>query len=288
MILAIIFAALVGLLLVQSYLPDLWPKSLPYLQKLKAINKQNLGRIELSRGADLVVLEKNGNLWKINSSKVAQNAIEDLLNGIFIGQEPDVTAQTDKRHTDLGVTPDQATKVKLSDKISLLIGKADYPGVFARFEGDNVVYLLKNLDSSRITLDAGDWLDKIIFSVDINKLQKLTFNQKNKDLSVSKKDGKWIIEENGKEVVKEKIDSLILDISTIDAQSVVQSNTELSEYNSTPDLKLFITFDGGTETLELFKGKSGYLVKRDSDEQQFITSEASLSKILSAPKDLTN
>lgn len=285
-VLALIFAVLVGLLAAQSYLPNLWPKNSPYLQKLKTLNKQNLDRFELNRGQESLVLEKNDNTWKINSSKVAQKYIDELFNGIFVSVEPEITAQTDKRHTDLGVTTDRATRIKLSDKISLLVGKANYPGVFARFDGDNVVYLLKNLDPGRVSLDAQDWLDKTIFSLDPNKLQSLTFNQKNKDLIISKKDGKWIIEENGKEVVKEKMDDLISDITALASQSVVQSNTDIREYSTLPELKLTIIFDGGTETLELFKGKSNYLVKRNSDGQQFITSEQTLSKILSAHKNI--
>ena len=284
--LSLIFAVLVGLFLVQTYLPEIWPKSSPYLKKMGTVNKNNLARIEISYNKDNIVLEKDGSIWKLNSAKVAPSAIEALISGLFVTTEPETVAQTDIKHKELEVTPEAAIRIKLSEKTALLIGKANYPGVFARFDDDNTVYLLKELDQSQVATEVQPWLDKTVFAAAPDKIQKLTFTKESKDYFLVKKYGKWLNRENGKEVSKEKTDALLAQLSNLNARSVVIKDTPITGFAASPELKVVIALEGGTETLELSKGKDIYLVKRLSDGQQFLVAEASLSKLLSAPEEL--
>lgn len=284
LILSLIFAALVGLYFAQTYLPEIWPKNSPYLKKIGSVNKSNLARIEITQNKETIVLDKDGSIWKLNGAKVTPDSVTALINGIFVNTEPETVAQTDKKHKELEVTFEQAARIKLSDKVSLLIGKANYPGVFARFDGDNPVYLLKKLNQTSVTTDIQLWLDKTVFAAAPDKIQKLTFTTKgSKDFNMIKKDGKWLNSENSKDAAKEKIGGLLTQISSLNAQSVVTKETPLIGFGASPELKVVITFDGGAETLEINKGKDIYLVKRLSDGEQFLVAETSLSKLLSAP-----
>lgn len=283
--LSLIFAILVGLFLAQTYLPEIWPKNSPYLKKIGMVNKKLLARIELSQNKAVVILEKDGEFWKSSGVKVTPTALTALINGLFVDAEPEIVAQTDKKHKELEVTPELAVRIKLSEKVSLLIGKANYPGVFARFDGDNTVYLLKKLDLSSVATDVQLWLDKTVLAAAPDKTQKMTFTKGNKDFVLNKKDGKWLNSENGKEAAKEKMDGLLAQIANLNAQSVVTKDTPLTGFAASPELKIVIALEGGTETLELSKGKDTYLVKRLSDGEQFIVAETSLSKLLSVTDD---
>lgn len=284
-LLSLIFAVLVGLFFVQTYLPEIWPKSSPYLKKMGTANKKELVRIEISNNKSNIVLNKDGNTWKLNSIKVSPAAIEGLINGLFVTTEPETVAQTDKKHKEFEVTNEAATRIKLSEALSLLVGKANYPGVFARFDGDNTVYLLKKLDPSQITTTEQVWLDKTVFAAVPEKILKLVFTKGNKEYILEKKDGKWLNSGNSKEADKEKMDGLLAQILSLNAQSVVTKDIPITDYSASPEMKVVITPDGGTETLELSKGKDTYLVKRLSDGEQFIVAESSLSKLLSVPGD---
>ena len=189
------------------------------------------------------------------------------------------------KHKEFEVTSEAAIRIKLSEKISLLIGKANYPGVFARFDGDNTVFLLKKLESVTVSTDVQQWLDKTVFADALDKIQKLTFTKGNKDYVMAKKDKKWLNSENGKEAAKEKMDALLVQLSNLNARSVVIKDTPITGFAASPELKVVIAIEGGTETLELYKGKDTYLVKRLSDGEQFVVATSSLSSILSAPID---
>ncbi len=251
------------------------------------MDRQKITKVEVSRNTVSLVLENSGSGWKLNNKKVGVGKAESLLQNIFVTVPPEAVAQTALRHQELGLTTELAAKIKLRDQLTLLVGKANAPGFFVRFDNDNVVYLLKDLTDSQFSTDPQDWLDKTVITVDQTKVKQLTFTQNGQAFSLSSKDGKWQTA-GGQESPKDKTDALFASLATLTADAVVIDEATAKAYGTGPAMNLLLTFESTSETLGIFKGQNDYLIRRGSDGEQFIISAALLSKILSAPKDLSS
>ena len=218
----------------------------------------------------------------MNAKKVDATKVDNLIGQLLTTTSPEVIAQTDKRHKEFELTDDLATKVSLDNKLTWLIGKGSGSAVYARFEGDNSVYLLKDVSLTALS-SASDWYDKTILTFDQTKATKVTFREGNVITILTKQGDKWM--SNDKEAKKDKVDSLLSQVSSLTAQSLFDASKGTT-YPKAANLVFTIEYNGKSETLEFYKGSSDYLVKRTSDGEQFVISEYSISSIISAPKEI--
>lgn len=273
--------ALVGFLVFRQYAPSLTKETSAYTEKTKVVSTQSVTTIEISNSSGSVQLKKEGDVWKVNGKKADTTKINSLLSALLPGVAPELIAQTDKRHKELELTDDVATKIKLDSKLTVLTGKSSGSGVYARFDSDPAVYLLKNNPS--VTSTASEWYDKTILAVDQTKITKITFREGDAIKMLAKDGDKW--KGGSKEVEKNKVDPILSQISNLTAQSFFDA-TSGNTYPKLANMVITVEYDGKLETLEFYKGTSDYLIKRQADGEQFIVSEYSISSIISAPKDI--
>ena len=282
-LLLIVFVVLVGILLFKQYTPSLSQENSVYLEKTNSVSAQTISSVEISKGEESVLLKKEGDAWKINDKKADATKINTLLTSILPVTAPELVAQTDKRHEELELADDLATEIKLDNKLTVLIGKSGGSGIYARFDTDPTVYLLKN--GSPIAVTASDWYDKTVLAIDQTKVTKITFREGNSITMLTKEGDKWKGGPKNEDVEKDKVDAVLSQVSNFTAQSmfdVAEGNT----YPKQANLTFTIEYDSKLETLEFYKGESDYLVKRASDGEQFIVSEYGVSSVISAPKDI--
>lgn len=282
-LLLVLFVALLGFLGLKQYAPLLSQETSAYTQKTKEVSVQAIAAIKISNSSGSVQLTKEGDVWKVAGKKADATKVNNLLSSLLPTTAPELIAQTDKRHKELELTDDLATKIKLDNKLTVLTGKYSGSGVYARFDTDPAVYLLKNNPS--VTTTAAEWYDKTILSFDQSKATKMTFLESSSTITLIKKDNKWVNEKDSKEAKTDKVSSLLSSVSSLSAQSLFE-DTKSAVYPKTPALTFSIDHDGKSETLVFYKGASDYLVKRQSDSGQFIVSEYSVSSVISAPKDI--
>lgn len=282
-LLLVIFVVLVGFLVYRQYAPSLTKETSAYAEKTKMVSSQSVTSIEISNSSGSVQLKKEADIWKINGKKADATKINSLLSSILPTTAPELIAQTDKRHKELELTNNLATKIKMDNKLTLLTGKSAGSGVYARFEDDATVYLLKN--NSSVTSTATEWYDKTILAFDQTKASKMTFREGNATIVLTKKDNKWVNEKDSKEAKADKVTSVLSLVSNLSAQSLYE-DTKSAAYSKLATLTFAIEYDGKSETLEFYKGESDYLVKRQADGGKFIISEYNVSSVISAPKEV--
>ncbi len=282
-ILTLVFAVLVGFLVVKTYLPRFLSKPSAYMQKTSSLDKTSVQSLTIKDKTATISIVKENSVWKINGKKADSDKVDNLINQLLTPDSPELIAQTDKRHKEFELTDDTATKITLDDKLTWLVGKSSGTGVYARFEGENDVYIIKDIWRTSLP-SVSDWYDKTILEFDQTKLTKISFTQNGKTTVIVKKDEKWV-DTNGKEVKKDKVESLLPQLSNLTAHSLFDAEKKI-DYPKTPTLTVTVEYDGKSETLEFYKGSSDYLIKRMSDKEQFIASEYSILSIVSAPKDL--
>ena len=282
-LLLVIFVALIGFLVYRQYAPSLTKETSAYTEKTKTVNVQSVSSIEISNSSGSVQLKKEGDIWKVNGKKADTDKVNTLLSSLLPAAAPELIAQTDKRHKELELTDDVATKIKLDNKLTLLTGKSGGSGVYARFDTDPTVYLIKN--SSSVTSTVSEWYDKTILSFDQTKATKMTFRDSTSAITLIKKDNIWVNEKDSREAKSDKVNTVLSAVSNLSAQSLYENTKEVT-YPKLVALTFSVEYDGKSETLEFYKGESDYLVKRQSDGGQFIVSEYNLSSVISGPKDI--
>jgi hypothetical protein len=269
-----------------TYLPRFTPTPSFYAEKVKSFDKNVVQSIVIKNSSGSLELKKESGVWKVNGKRADTIRVNSLISELFPSVFPEIIAQTDKRHKEFELTKDTATSIVFDDKLTWLVGKNTGTAVYTRFDGDNNVYLLK-LVTSNLSTQATDWYDKTIISFDQSKASKLTFKETSKTITLIKKEDKWVDEATSKEAKKDKVNSVLSQVSSLSAQSLYNSPKGQS-YPITPTLTLTIEFDGKSETLEFYKGSSDYLIKRLSDREQFIVGEYSVSSVITGPKEVFN
>lgn len=285
-LLVVILVILSGILALKSFLPQLTPKTSPYFEKIKNIKKETVTSLSISKKSESVILKKDGDLWKADGKKADKNKIDEMLKGFITDDLPELISQTDSRHKELELTPDTATSIKLNEGLTILLGKSVVGGgIYARFDGDNQVFLLKNLYSSSLSPSLSYWVDKTVLAVERTKIKKLEFTlSKEKNILISK-DNKWTDEKTGREPNKDKLDPVLTSLSSLTAESLV--NTESSKvYPSIAQIIMTVEYDGGRETLNFHQGKNDYKLIRDSDKEEFIITNSAAQKFLDLVKEL--
>lgn len=283
-ILSLIFIVLVGFLAYKIWLPQIKPQASAFGEKIKGTSAATVQNIQITKDKDTVTLTKEQNEWKVNGKRANKTKIDEILNQL-LPQTAELISQNESRQKEFEVTDDLATKVKLGNSITLLIGKSGSGGSYVRFDNDKNVFLLKNLYAYSISTDGKDWMDKTILSVDKDKIQKLLFQASSGKFSLIKDKDKWTIEGESNEPKKDKLDSFLVSLSSLNADSVADNDT-LQKYPQVSDTQVTVEYDGKKETLQFYKGESDYLVKRQSDGENFLISNSKAEEFQKALENL--
>jgi hypothetical protein len=280
--LLIIFLFLLIIFLIKNYFSLIFPKSSLYQKNLAKFKKEEIYQIEISKKNEkkLTLSKRDNNYWQVDGKRANQNLVDEFLNAVFAKDNPEIIAQTEKKHQELEVNEDLGYKVVLNQNLSFFLGKFSYPGVCLRFEGQNEVFFVKGFSSYLVSLDLNDWVDKTIFSQDKEKIKSIEIKKAKKEIKLVKKDKDWILEGAKEEKIeKEKIDSILGEISSLVAVRIFEES-DLKVYLGKPEIEIYIGYEGGEEKLKIFEGEDDYLVERGSDKEKFILGKYSISTLI--------
>lgn len=278
----IILLVLLGFLAIKLYLPKFLPVKSMYLDKIKVINIQSIQAIEIKRDSQTIKIIKENKIWKLNNKKADIKKVQSLISLLMPITAPEVIAQTDKKYKEFELTNELAVRIKLNDKLTFYTSKYNGTGVYSRIEDSPMVYVLKS--ASAISTTPSEWYDLTIIALDQSKVTRLSFEDNNTPAVIIKKNDKWISEKTNKEAKKDKVDSVLSTLSRLTAQSLLEESKKDS-YPANPSLTLTIEYDGKKETLIFYKGESDYLIKRETDGEQFVIADYSVSSLISSPEE---
>jgi len=246
-----------------------------YFQKL-GIKKEQVRIINLSQKDKSVELKREGEIWKIKGKKAKETEVSELLAVLFPQNPPEIVAKTPSRHQQMGVDEAGAIKIKLNGEKEIWLGKNTSGGNYLRFPEGDEVWLVKGSWYSP-TAEFSYWVDKTIISLNTTKLKKIDWRNSSQTKVYEKKDNSWW--EGEKKVEEKKIEPIITGLSPLTAEEVVEDQRPAG-YSPVAKLTLEVEWEGGSEKLEFFSGKDKFLVKRNSDGQEFLISSETAKKFL--------
>lgn len=252
---------------------------------LAGINADSIDKIEIVKAGKTVVLEKQGDNWKIAGEKnfsVSTKTAADLKNGLgeMAKAELDLASSNKEKKIDYK-TDDSGTKIKLmngnyiaaeftvgnrsNDFVNVYISQANSKNTY------KIAYDVYNL------FNKDEWRDMSIFSLDQTKINKIRFQYPDREFTAEKKDGKWAITVPRKmNVSQEKIQNVLSEFAALRAEKIPEqkfSGTGLEKHN----LIVQVSGDGIDVTLMIGdKSKDGfyYVKKGDSDNIYLISGAA--------------
>ena len=272
LIIILVLGAVVGWRVVGG---KILPQKSEYFQKL-GIKKEQVRTINLSFQGKSVELKKEGEVWKIKGKKAKETEVNELLAVLFPQNPPEVVAKTSSRHSQMGVDEAGAIKIKLNGEKEIWLGKSTAGGNYLRFPSADEVWLVKGSGYSP-TVEFSYWAEKTIISLDTSKLKKIDWRSPPRIRVYEKKDNSWW--EGEKKVEEKKVEPITSGLSPLTAEEVIEDQRP-SGYSQTPTVTLAVEWEGGSEKLEFFAGKDKYLVKRNSDGQEFLISSQTAEKFL--------
>lgn len=274
--LVLLLLLLSGLLAFRLYTPKFKTEASSYNEKIKSIDSGKIESVDISKKEEKIELKKDGDVWRVNDKKADKQKVEKLISQLLPEENIDLIAETNQRHKEFGLTDDLATKVKLEDSLSVLVGKSESSGAYIRIDEEDKVFLLKDFSSLNISTSFSFWYDKVIVSIDEESIKKLTFTKNRKDTIIIRKDEKWMFEKDEKELEKEekdKMESIIFNLSSFEAKSLLDEEKG-KNYPRFTMLTLTVEYDEKEERLYFHKGKEDYMVVRKSDGESFSITES--------------
>lgn len=277
-LIAVLAVLTILLLLKTAVLPRLQTQESGYTQITKDIDKGTLSAITLEKKDEKVQLIKEGQQWKVEGKRAQQTKVEQLIEGLTKPTGVQLVAQTDARHSELGVVTGEGTLMTLGER-KFIAGAPSISGVYIRAEKNNDVYLLSALSSSTISTSVSFWMDMALFAYTGDELNSVVITRGKEIINAEKKDGKWTLQTSGKEVKEDIWNPILARLGNFSADSLAQNDT-IQKYPTFANLTLSLAASGKSETLTFFKGTSDYLVKRDSDGAYFTLSEEKVKDFL--------
>ena len=177
--------------------------------KIEAAEKIKKISIQKSGEEEIVLAKENGNwLIKPKDYPADQNKIKNLLEQIDKINKAEIVSNNPERHR-LFQVGEKASKLTLEypeKTITFLIGKTSIQrqGTYIRKEDDVRVFLVPSYLNSSI--DTKDWKDYSITDYLEGDIDKIAISTEEKEVSLEKKDEKWLYQE--KELEKEEIEKL--------------------------------------------------------------------------------
>ncbi|MBU4257165.1 DUF4340 domain-containing protein [Patescibacteria group bacterium] len=161
---------------------------------LASVDAGQINKIEIIQKEKTVVLEKQGDKWKIGGAKdfyVRQSLAENLNKVLKEGAEAEMElASANKEKKGEFQTDESGINVKLYQSgdiaADFIVGKraADFATVYvSRPESDNTYSIKADLYG---VFGRSDWHDKSIFSSDKEKINKIRFQYSDREFTVEK------------------------------------------------------------------------------------------------------
>lgn len=252
---------------------------------LAAVDFAKINKIEIVKGGETIILDKQGDKWKIAGEKdffAAPEAAAELKNGLNEIAKADLELASSNKEKKIDFkTDDSGTRVKLMyDGITaaeFIIGNRsnDFRGAYISEINSDSTYKI-NYDLFSI-FNRDEWRDLTIFAFNKENINKIRFQYPDREFTAEKKDGKWLIAIPQKmDVNQDKVEKILDVIASLQAEEIPEqkfAGTGLEKHN------IIIQVSGASVNGVVMlgdKNKDGqyYAKKGDSDNIYLISGAA--------------
>jgi hypothetical protein len=209
-------------------------------ESLFRIEEDEIAALSIARtGTDLVRLRKSADKWVLEAPIEApadEGTVDLVLRSIQGAKRVKIFEDTAGQLEAYGLgRPRVSLSVEVQEVTQLLeLGDMDYTGsqVYARFEGEETVYLTAASLLSSLEKDLIDWRNKDAMAFDLGKVEAIQIEREKDRVELVKRDETWLLESPVSEKADDgKVSSLLSLLESAKAETfVMEQAEELGEY----------------------------------------------------------
>jgi len=209
-------------------------------ESLFRIEEGEIAALSIARtGTDLVRLRKSADKWVLEAPIEApadEGTVDSVLRSIQGAKRAKIFEDTAGQLEAYGLgRPRVSLSVEVQEVTQLLeLGDLDYTGsqIYARFEGEETVYLTAASLLSSLEKDLIDWRNKDAMAFDLGKVEAIQIEREKDRVELVKRDETWLLEPPISEKADDgKVSSLLSLLESAKAETfVTEQAEELGEY----------------------------------------------------------
>lgn len=300
LILAVVFVALVGIMIVQRQQQKRVVASAPV--EVLSVDPQRATRMRIEKpGEEPVELVRSAGSWKLDEP-LKYRANDQIVSSVLktlesLELEDVVSTNPEKRGTFQVDSTGTRVEVWESDEsvLSIVVGKSspDWSHTYVRPTDQDKVYRAVGVLTYNFNKRVDDWRDKTILSIDQPSISrvKLEYPKEKMDVVLSRADTLWTFAVRGGD--PEVADSLTVaqllrNTSKLSTVSFASEEDVKDLDFSTPDFRLQVETDAETQTVQFVEGEGNKLfaILEGEHDIVFQLNKGNLANVMKKPEDL--
>lgn len=209
-------------------------------ESLFQIEEDEITVLRITRtGTDPVRLKKSDDKWVLEApieASADEGTVDSVLRSIQVAKKAKTFDDIDGQLEAYGLgSPQASLSVEVQEVTKVLeLGDMDYTGsqIYARFEGEQTVYLTAASLLTSLEKDLIDWRNKDAISFDLGKVEEIQIERAKDRVELVRRDETWLLESPVSEKADDgKVSSLLSLLESAKAETFVTEGTEqLAEY----------------------------------------------------------
>ncbi len=208
------------------------------------IKKEEIEKIEIKRGKNIYIIQKEKGKWKIISpinDFADKFKIENIISNIIEGNVKFFVEDNTKK-TDLLFTSSYIKLTTKNETFSLFFGKEENEEIYAKNSIRPYIFKIDKKVLNDIPENITDLREKYVFTFSKDEIIVIEIENKNEKFKIIKKENKWEIEGKQEKVLDEKIDEFLDEINSLQINKFIEfSESNLTKYGlKIPEIKITI------------------------------------------------
>lgn len=244
-----------------------------YLKQTAGLSTDQVSQVVVEKAENKLALKKESLGWQVETYKANQESVNQLIKNLLTPDSPELVAETNAQHKNLGVDNDNGTKITFSNgekQVVWVVGNPAADGFYVKFNDGDAVYLVKGIPTTAVDAAIGSWLDKTLAQIQESALKTMSITDKNgKTIKLVRTGGDWFEEGKQTALDPEPLTPLLTKLAALTTQGLVEDEKSIGK---TPVLVLKLDLDGGgTQTLTAYtNGESGYALENSDRPGKFL------------------
>ena len=249
---------------------------------------EGVDRIVFASLEDTVELRRTGGTWTVNGFEIDNTRLATLFAALQDSAGSEIVATSAAVHGRMGVDGSGTTFTLFrGDDVvaTVLFGNkgAGESSIYARNEGDDLVYRYDGPLTQLVALRVNDWRNKVLVDVPMESIARVEVDRAGIRYVLARRDGGWALS-SGAAVDLEKVALMLSRFQPLQARRIADGEHRAAADFRIPDRRITL-FDAAGDTLaamvyDSIGGEAGFAVRVTGDETVYQVPRWTLDQIM--------
>ena len=256
---------------------------------------EGVDRIVFASPEDTVELRRTATAWTVNGLEIDNVRLNTLFTALLDSTGSEVVATSAAVHARMGVDGSRTTfTLYRGDEVvaTVLFGNsgADESSIYARNEGNDLVYRYDGLLTQLVALGVNDWRSRVLMNVPVEAIARVAVDRAGISYALTRQDGSWVLS-SGAAADTAKVAMMLSRFQPLEARRIASDEHRDAADFSTPERRITL-FDAAGVVLaalvydSLGGSGAGFAVRARGDETVYQVPWRTLDQIMPPEEEL--